>query len=246
MSTGPYRVETPPQSLTGKAPLRGWSLLAMCSGAVTGLLLLVPLLSKRRVDWLTQEDGLVEWTTAALFLFAALTFILGGLRLAGRQRVGRWVWGLLAVVFMGEEVSWFQRVLGFSTPELLRENVQGEANLHNLPILAPTEVTGLTDLITSQGLFYAGFAFYFALFPALSAGSPQLTQVANRWGFIPLPPVGVLAIWTPIFVSFLIAALLPHGLIRFGITEVRELIFAVAIAGYAWWIFTRRSSVPSA
>jgi hypothetical protein len=243
MSTGFHQLESPSIGLRGEfqgrtAPLVG-------SGLLTLLILLVPLLSMRQMTWLTQEDGIVEWTTALLFLLSAIACGWGAWRRAGRQRVGLVVWAALAILFMGEEVSWFQRVIGFSTPEFLEGNVQGEANFHNLPALTPHEVTNLTDLITSQGLFYAGFFAYFALFPALCAVSPPLTRLANRWGFVPVPWAGMLTIWLPILVSFFVAALLPHGLKRFGLTEIRELIFALAIAGYAWWICTRAPSEPA-
>ena len=42
-------------------------------------------------------------------------------------------WALLMFVFMGEEISWGQRILGFGTPEVLMEiNHQQEFNLHNI------------------------------------------------------------------------------------------------------------------
>ena len=42
------------------------------------------------------------------------------------------VWLVLCVLFLGEEVSWFQRVFGYSVPAVEAINSQGEFNLHNI------------------------------------------------------------------------------------------------------------------
>ncbi len=45
-------------------------------------------------------------------------------------------WCLLMVVFAGEEISWGQRIFGFSTPDSLIEiNRQSEFNIHNIGIV---------------------------------------------------------------------------------------------------------------
>ncbi len=237
MSMNTHPLETAP---AGVAVEWNWSNLSIGSAMLTILLLLVPFLGASQINWLTEEDGVVEWLTAGLFLLAAVVCGLAVWRVAGSQRVGRVVWATLAFLFMGEEVSWFQRVIGFSTPQFLKGNVQGEANFHNLPTLTPHDVDRATDLITSQGLFYVGFLLYFALFPLLCLASSKLGRLAKRWGFFPLPIGAVVAIWVPILVSFAVALALPHGPNRFGLTEIRELLFAVAIAGYAWWSCTQQ------
>ena len=47
--------------------------------------------------------------------------------------------GVFCYVIM-EEISWGQRIIGFSTPEFFKlHNLQGEANLHNL-ITGPVDI----------------------------------------------------------------------------------------------------------
>jgi len=103
------------------------------------LYLLAPLLGCAR--WrklMAGELGFVELTTVAFLLPAAvLGVVLFVRRRALPARVG-WVMllaGLAALYFAGEEASWGQYLLGFSTPRLWAQiNTQGECNLHNLAL----------------------------------------------------------------------------------------------------------------
>lgn len=80
-----------------------------------------------------MEDGPLEMATALLFLLAGLQV---GIR-AYFFQTRRNPWYLLIAVlllFVGfEEISWGQRIFGWTTPEWLSGlNVQGETNFHNL------------------------------------------------------------------------------------------------------------------
>jgi hypothetical protein len=83
------------------------------------------------------EDGLFESATALALLFCAGLFCVIGFGRA--RRVSRML--ALAVLALGgfsallllEEISWGQRIFGWSTPERLEElNAQQETNLHNM------------------------------------------------------------------------------------------------------------------
>ncbi len=87
--------------------------------------------------WFEGEIGVIELGTFAVLLPAI------GLALAAwRQQRGagiRWLawwlplFALGAVYFAGEEVSWGQHFVGWSSPEFFqRHNIQNETNLHNL------------------------------------------------------------------------------------------------------------------
>ncbi|GMA41593.1 hypothetical protein GCM10025883_36380 [Mobilicoccus caccae] len=83
------------------------------------------------------EDGPVEFATMAVYVVAVvLALVVARRRAALGDRLGTIAYVLLAAGFFfiaGEEVTWFQRQLGFAGPEALVErNIQGEANLHNL------------------------------------------------------------------------------------------------------------------
>ena len=87
--------------------------------------------------WVTAEDSLLEWGQFLLVFVSAALFMIMGFRLL---RMGQYGIGLLYVLFglgaffvAGEEISWGQRVFGWSTPDTLDAvNHQGETNVHNI------------------------------------------------------------------------------------------------------------------
>jgi hypothetical protein len=97
------------------------------------LIILAWLTFRNRLPNLYMEDGPLEMATALLFLLAGLQV---GIR-AYFFQTRRNPWYLLIAVlllFVGfEEISWGQRIFGWTTPEWLSGlNVQGETNFHNL------------------------------------------------------------------------------------------------------------------
>lgn len=87
--------------------------------------------------WLVEEDNLVEFATSFVYLCAlAVALVVARRRAAVGDRLGAVAYVCLVLGFFfiaGEEVSWFQRQLGFAGPDALVErNIQNEANLHNL------------------------------------------------------------------------------------------------------------------
>ncbi len=104
-------------------------------------------LSARQLDpdnryfstWIESESGLIENATALLLLPATVLAVMLAFRC--HQRFGRafFIWfagfALMCFGFAGEEVSWGQHWLGWSSPEYFAENNrQGETNFHNLNI----------------------------------------------------------------------------------------------------------------
>ena len=92
------------------------------------------------LDRLFVEDGLMEWTTFLSFATAGILVFVAAIIII-RIRIGTSVWlgcfllGLGACVWLValEEISWGQRLFGWSTPELIgRYNVQNETNIHNI------------------------------------------------------------------------------------------------------------------
>ena len=87
--------------------------------------------------FLTAEDSLLEWTQVVAMLAVAVLLGLTAATLASRRE---WVWAALfglgafaAIIVVGEEISWGQRLLGIATPTVLGQvNTQGETNLHNV------------------------------------------------------------------------------------------------------------------
>jgi len=99
----------------------------------SALIILMWLFLRDDLPNLYREDGLLETMTALLFLAAGLQV---GIRVYFFQD-NRNPWYLLIAslfLFVGlEEISWGQRIFGWTTPDWFSGlNVQGETNFHNL------------------------------------------------------------------------------------------------------------------
>jgi len=87
------------------------------------------------VAMINQEDGIIEWGSALLFLVSGFISysIFSQMR---RKEKSRLLYLAIAVLFtlcFMEEISWGQRLFGLRSPEISsRFNVQNETNLHNL------------------------------------------------------------------------------------------------------------------
>lgn len=115
---------------------------------------------------ITQEDTLIEWTSALLLIVASGCFVAEALRRIqnglGRDWIAKFElaiasgMALLLFLIAMEEISWAQRLFAFDTPEEVEHmNWQGEFNFHNLQ----------TDL--SETLYYAGVGFFLLIFPLM-------------------------------------------------------------------------------
>lgn len=87
-------------------------------------------------SWRKGEDGPAEWLQ---FIGYAGAAIGSGLVVWRRRHLGVSIallsWVLLAlfcVLMAGEEISWGERLLGFSLPDVQALNAQKETNVHNI------------------------------------------------------------------------------------------------------------------
>ena len=115
--------------------------------ARTAVLLTVPLLgsvlvaaASRRDDLyrlLVHEDAAFEWAQVTAFAAVVAVAVHGAPRLwnDGDRAAAVVVAGLAvaALVSVGEELSWGQRIFGFEPPTAFAANRQGESTLHNEP-----------------------------------------------------------------------------------------------------------------
>jgi hypothetical protein len=167
------------ERIGGGALVLAWSvtLLSVAGEALLGI-------SPAAFARVGAEDSAIEWLSA-LLLFGAAGFM--ALRLQTVLRLTpahgpRWIPVVIAAGFTAlfalmalEEVSWFQRQIGFDTPEAVAaRNWQGEFNLHNFH-------TDITELA-----LYSGTGIFLMLLPLLRG-----SEVA-RW-----PLVRVLAPFLP-------------------------------------------------
>ncbi len=116
---------------------------------------------------LSREDHIVEWTSAAA-LFVAAAFAGAAARRGGGPTRAILAVGAAGLAWIAlEEISYFQRVLGFGTPEdLTALNDQREANLHNVA----------TDLF--QNGYYLAIAILFLAFPLVRGALPLRLRAA--------------------------------------------------------------------
>ena len=138
-----------------------------------------------------QEDRAVEWLTVACFLAAAVT---GGWRGARNRRIGDVLVALFCAAAAGEEISWGQRLLGYTPPDLfLARNAQQEANLHNLAEAFGQPKWTLIAILAAYGVA-APLAMRFV---------PVLRRFADRLGFT-APPLAAAA-WFAVTIAVLVA-----------------------------------------
>jgi len=108
---------------------------------------------------LLMENGVVELSTFAFFIAAAVAALVRGVQLARRSVapfVSRFyfLWGVIAFLGGMEEIAWGQSFLHFKTPWGLQNvNEQGELTIHNLPGLQDLN----TFLLLAFGLVACGF-----------------------------------------------------------------------------------------
>jgi hypothetical protein len=83
----------------------------------------------QRYEPLMEEDRAVEWATVLLYLAAGMVRAHHAVR---TRRVFDGLVALFCIFVAGEEISWGQRLIGYTPPAaFLEHNTQQEANLHN-------------------------------------------------------------------------------------------------------------------
>jgi len=84
---------------------------------------------------LVKEDALLEWGQVLAY---GVVVVIAAATLRGHWREGAISaavviagLALVSLLAIGEELSWGQRIVGFSTPDIAAGNRQGELTLHN-------------------------------------------------------------------------------------------------------------------
>ena len=139
------------------------------------------------LERLNLEDGFVEnmsvifLGSGGLLMFYAWWCITNSYRLVRQSlshltlRFAPVAIGSLFLLISFEELSWGQRIIGFSTPDFFSDNSEGEVNLHNFYTWP------------SETLYYATACFAFVILPYAAAGTRHLRQGKLARFFIPPP-----------------------------------------------------------
>jgi hypothetical protein len=220
-----------------------WAVAAALLVPVVGLgvLLVLRLTGSELIHVVADEDGLLEWAQFAFAVgIALLSFLIARLR---RRSGHPWqavlfiVIGLGFIFVAGEEISWGQRLLGFETPEDLRNvNVQGETTLHNI----------------GDSLKLFNLALLAASLYAIVAG-----PIARRFGFANRRADAELLFLPPLVLMPEFAFMAIFRIWRFGatssssyfitrISELAEFLFYGAVFLFLLLAFRRLRSRPEA
>ena len=118
--------------------------------------------------WLQNEDGLMEWGSVALLILSAINaFRLQKQSQDGWERLGWLLFFVLCCLFIGEEISWGERLHGAGIDAIRSINTQGETNLHNIAVF---QRKGLLHLgWAALGLVLGLGGFVFRTFPLIPA-----------------------------------------------------------------------------
>lgn len=224
-------------------------------GMALYFILTFPVLSlgDKVIDLLIPEDHYFEYVGAASLFIASVLFFYCFLRSLRTDARGKIIWlkrlvylGLALLFFFGagEEISWGQRILGFSTPvQLAQVNSQQEFNFHNLDIFFRT------NFFTVDRLFDIFWFLFAVIVPAVTLVFPRLKNPAIR--LMPVVPwgLGLLFLWDYLLAKAakaLFAAKYTYGPIEFvqAVQEIKESNYAILfiLAGmFAIWEMRRQA-----
>lgn len=199
------------------------------------------------VQRLALEDGVIENLGAIAYISASLLFLVILIKTIGQShrflgkktKLNIYFLGLALLFFVcaGEEISWGQRIFGWSTPDIMMEmNAQQETNLHNLWTFHARNADGSKKtwaerMLNANRFLSIFWLLYCVALPILTSLSVQCKSLAHRMG-VPVPPL-----WVGI--PFLTALLTLHSLGSFADTfdakekvselnELKETLYAFA------------------
>lgn len=175
-----------PKSLFAEKKRHSWEKkLVLGTLSIAGIIVILLTLFPSSFNIASKEDGLIEWSSAILLFASTIVFIISWTKWrieTSIPKISKFFLLLMAFVFFViamEEVSWFQRVLNFETPEVFAANSQSEANFHNLATI-PVEYA-----------YYFGSFLFLVVFPYLrffymSADSNYFLKT-----FVPRPYIAI-------------------------------------------------------
>lgn len=142
---------------------------------------------------LGKEDSFFEWLTA---LFYFVSFILLMLTFKKNRNIFLLLLGIILLFGAGEEISWGQRIFGFSTPQEINQyNVQHEFNIHNLVVFDGKYMNGdakrgLARFLEMDMLFKIFTIGFGLLLPFCVYHIKWISSLTQKFK-IPVPPISI-------------------------------------------------------
>ncbi|HDQ45486.1 MAG TPA: hypothetical protein ENN17_08325 [bacterium] len=227
------------------------SLVLLASGAAAIVLSILFSRSETLLRTWTVEDGLIEYLSA-LFWLAGTVFCIIYARRAVRTLRGLFVFlALFMFLCFGEEISWGQRLFGYSVHAVESSSHQEEFNLHNLKFFSKDSFyDDLRDgrmnpllLFNTQNLFRLTFLILFGVLPILLwTGRPKAWRKALRDN--PPFPVYLASAWI-VHLYVWGTRFLMDGKARELMNEVEELWSALFAGLFVWTILEIRRRQPT-
>jgi hypothetical protein len=193
------------------------------------------------------EDGFFENLTEVFFVFATVLFFI-----SYRRTKNIFLLGLFLLLFfgVGEEISWGQRILHFTTPEFMNKlNVQHEFNIHNLGIFSYTNLKGVKKVglerLLDFNLLYRIFSMIFLVCLPIFFFHIKSWPVTNKKLQMPVVPVtiGIFFFISLVIFYSLKYFILPGGKVHkyyFTITEIFEFTTAYIYFIVALYFYKRK------
>jgi hypothetical protein len=191
-------------------------------------------------DPLMEEDRAVEWATVVLFVAAGAVRCYAAAR---TRRLFDVLVGLFCLFVAGEEISWGQRLIGYTPPGVfLEHNTQQEANVHNF-----ADIFGRPKWVLIMAL-----AGYGLVLPALASAGPT-RRLLHRVGATTPPraivpwflaavvllvwyPVTFTGEWVELLAAWLFLAAAPVSSSAAGLTAAVSIPIALAMT----WVSAAR------
>jgi len=134
------------------------------------------------LDTYLGEDGIVEWLTVGGLLAGSLVCFNRFIALFKKKNwwflVVTFFLGILLFIAAGEEISWGQRILGIKSSEyFLKNNAQGETNIHNLVVNG----VKINKLVFST-ILIGVLAIYLVLIPILYKTNKSVKNFMDNSG----------------------------------------------------------------
>jgi hypothetical protein len=199
-----------------------------------------------RYDALMEEDRAVEWVTVVLFLVAGVVRCYQAIR---TRRVFDVLVGLFCLFVAGEEISWGQRLIGFTPPGVfLEHNTQQEANVHNFADIFGRPKWMLIMALAGYGLLLPALARVGPtrrLLGRIGASAPSLALTPWFLAAIALLiwyPVTFTGEWVELLAGWLFVASAPLSLRTVTLTAVAAVPAALAMT----WVSAARRPADSA
>ena len=85
---------------------------------------------------LEKEDGLFQWLQFFQYFIASFIGFFIFIKNKKKNSLNSFIWllfSMLCIFIAAEEISWGERITGFSINALTSISLQGETNIHNLP-----------------------------------------------------------------------------------------------------------------